>query len=67
MLGICPKECPSSKIIRKYRQSVGRKNEREKHTTNTLKEKQMKASFHFREILSRCPNFTILGESFGKR
>ena len=38
MLGVCPKECPSSKIIRKYRQSVGGKNEREKHTTNTLKE-----------------------------
>ena len=29
MLGVCPKECPSSKIIRKYRQSVGGKNERE--------------------------------------
>lgn len=52
MLGVCPKECPSSKMIRKYRQSVGGKNEREKHTTNILKEKQMKASFHFREILS---------------
>ena len=52
MLGICPKECPSSKVSRKYRESVGGKNEREKHTTNTLKEKQMKASFHFRERLS---------------